>query len=76
MCLSHVVAWGLLNLSQLLDIGGQVHWHNNCYKCAQTSGDYAVGGIVTISRRFCLGQALPDFGETGLDIVVGPLGLG
>ena len=38
-------------------------------------GAYAVGGIVTISWRFCLGQALPDFGEIGLDIIVGPLGL-
>ena len=76
MCLPRVGAWGLSNLVQLLDIGGQVHCHKKCSKCAQTSGAYAVGGIVTIARRFRLGQALPDFGENGLDIVVGPLGLG
>ena len=76
MCIPRVGAWGLFNIVQLLDIGGQVNWHKKCYKYAQTSGAYTVGGIVTISRRFCLGQALPDFGETGLDIFVGLLGLG
>ena len=75
MCLPRVGAWGILNLVRFLDIGGQVHWHKKCSKCAQTSGAYAVGDIVMINQRFCLGQALPDFGETGMDIFVGPLGL-
>ena len=75
MCLPHVVAWGLLNPVQFLGICGQVHWHSKYSKCAQTSGAYAVGGIVTIAHRFRLGQAFPDFGETGLDIAAGLLGL-
>ena len=75
MCLPRVGAWGLLNRVQFLGRCDQVHWHRKCSKCAQASGVYAVGGIVTIAPRFRLGQALPDFGETWLDIVVGPLGL-
>ena len=75
MCFPRIGSWGLSNLSQFLDIGGQVHWHKKYSKCAQTPGAYAVGGIVIIARRFHLGQAFPDFGETGLDIVVGPLGM-
>ena len=76
MCLPRVGALGLLNLVQSLGRGGQVHWRRRCSKCAQTSGDYAVGGIVTIAQIFCRGQALPDFEETWLDIVIGSLGLG
>ena len=76
MCLPRVGAWGLLNLVQCLHRGFQVHWHRKCSKCAQTSGAYAVGGIVTISRKFRLGRALLDFVETWMDIVVGTLGLG
>ena len=41
-----------------------------CYICAQTSGACAVDGIVMLALRFCLGQALPEFGETGMGIVV------
>ena len=76
MCLPHVGAWGLLNLVQYLGRGVEVHWHRKCSKCAQTSGAYTVGGIVTIAQRFRLGQAFPDFGETWLNIVVGTLKLG
>ena len=43
--------------------------------CAQTSGLYAVDGIVKIVCRFRRGKVLLDFEETGLDIVVGLLGL-
>ena len=75
MCLPHVFAWGLFNLVGFLEIRGQVHWNKKCSKCAQPSGAYAVCRIVMIDRRFSLGQSLPDFGETGLDIVVGPLRL-
>ena len=75
MCLTRVGAWGILNCVRFLDIGGQVHWHKKCSKCAQTLGAYAFGGIVIIDQRFLLGQALLYFGETRLDIVVGPLGL-
>ena len=75
MCLTRVGSWGILNLVQFLDIGGQVHCHKKCSKYAQTSGVYAVGGIIMIDWRFFRGQALSDFGEIGLDIVVGPLGL-
>ena len=76
VCLPRVGVWGLLNLVQCLGRCGQVHWHRKCSKCAQTSGAYAVGGIVTIYWRFCLVQALSDFGESWLDIIVGPLGMG
>ena len=76
MCLPRIGAWGLLNLVQFFGRGGPVHWRRKCSKCVQTSGSYAVGGIVTIAWSFFLGQALPDFGETWLDIVVRPLGLG
>ena len=75
MCLPRVGAWGLLKLVRFLDIGNQVNWHKKCSKCAQTLGYYTVGGIVMIDRRFRLGQALSDFGETGLYIVVGLLGM-
>ena len=37
---------------------------------AKILGACVVDGIVLISLRFCLGQALLDFGETGLVIVV------
>ena len=75
MCLPRVGSWGLLNLVRFLGIGEQIHWHRKCSICAQTSGAYAVDGIVMIFRRFRRGQAFPYFGETGLDIVVGLLGL-
>ena len=42
---------------------------------AQTWDVYAVEGIVMIVLRFCQGQALPDFGETGQGIVILLLGL-
>ena len=70
MYLPHVGALGLLNPVQSLNRGGQVHWRIRCSKYAQTSGDYVVGGVLTIARNFHLGQ------ETWLDIVVGPLGMG
>ena len=76
MCLPRVGALGLLNLVQSLGRGGQVHSRMRCSKCAQTSGAYAVGGIVTIAQKFRRGQALLDFEETCLDIVVGALGMG
>ena len=41
-----------------------------CFICAQTLGACVVDGIVMIALRFRLGQVLPDFGETGIDIVV------
>ena len=37
-------------------------------------GAGGVGVIAVIVLRFCLGQALPDFGETGMGTVVGPTG--
>ena len=76
MCLPHVGALGLLKLVQSLGRGGRVYWRRRCSKCAQTSGAYTVGGIVTIAQKFRQGQALIDFEETWLDIVVGTLGLG
>ena len=76
MCLLRVGALGLLNLVQSLSRGDQVHWRRRCSKYVQTLGAYAVGVIVTIDLRFCLGQALPDFGKTWMDIFVGPLGMG
>ena len=75
MCLPRIGSWGLLNLVRFLGIGGQVHWHRKCSICAQTSGAYEIDGIAMIFWRFCRGQALPDFGETGLDIFVGMLDL-
>ena len=75
MCLPRVGSWGFFNLVLFLGIGGQVHWHRKCSICAQTSGAYEVDSIVMIVRRFCRGQVFPDFGETGLDIGVGMLGL-
>ena len=56
MYLPRVGAWGLLNLVRFLDIGGQVHWHKKCSKCAQTFGAYA---------RYCNG--LPEvLSRTGI----------
>ena len=75
MFLPSVGSWGLLNLVRFLGIGGQFHWHRKCSICAQTLGAYAVDDIVMIVRRFSRGQSLPDFGETGMDIVVGLLRL-
>ena len=75
MCLPSVSSWGLLNLVRLLGIGGQIHWNRKCSRCEKNSGAYAIDGIAMIVRRFRRGQALPDFGETGLDIVIGLLGL-
>ena len=72
MCLPLIGAWGLLNLVQFLDIGGQVNWHKKCSKCAQTSGAYT---ILMIDQRSRLGQAFPDFGETRLNIAIGTLGM-
>ena len=40
----------------------------------QTSGVDVVDGIVMIVLRFFLGQALPDFGETGPGTFVWPPG--
>ena len=45
-----------------------------CDICAQTLGAGGVGGIVMIVLRFRLGQALPEFGETGMSNVVWPPG--
>ena len=46
-----------------------------CYICAQNSGACLVDGILMIDLRFCQGQELPDFGETGLGIVMWLLGM-
>ena len=45
-----------------------------CSICAQTLGAGRVGGIVMIFLRFCLGQVLSDFGETGMGTIVWPPG--
>ena len=42
--------------------------------CAQNLGACGFDSIVMIVPRFSLGQALLDFGETGLGIVVWPPG--
>ena len=76
MCLPCVGDWGLLSLVQFLGRDSQFHWHRKCSKCGENLGAYAVVSIVTIVHRFRLGQALLDFGEIRLDIVVGMLGMG
>ena len=43
-----------------------------CSICAQNFSACVVGGIVIVVLRFFRGQALPDFGETGLGTVVWP----
>ena len=42
--------------------------------CAQTVGSCGVVGIVIVVLRFLRGQAVPDFGETGLVTVIWPPG--
>ena len=73
--IKRVVSWGPLTLFQLLGIVGQVHWRRMCSICAQTSGACLVGGTLVVALRFCRGQALSDFGETGIGIVIWPPGL-
>ena len=46
-----------------------------CSICEKTSGACGVGGTLGFVMRFCRGQALPDFGETGMGTVVWPPGL-
>ena len=45
-----------------------------CSICAKNSGACSVGGIVIVVMRFLQGQAVPDFGETGLGDVIWPPG--
>ena len=75
MCLPLVGSGGLLILCRFLGIVGQVHWHRKCSILEKTSGSYVVDGIVIIVLGFHRGQALPDFGETGMFIVIWMIGL-
>ena len=75
MCLPLISSWGPLILCQFFGIVGQVHWHRKCSICAQTPGAYTVDSIAMIVQRFFQGQALPEFFENGLGIVVWLLGL-
>ena len=45
-----------------------------CSICAKTLGACVVDSIVIIVLRFFQGQALSDFGETGLGTVIWPPG--
>ena len=63
-------------LCRFLGIVGRVHWRRMCSICAQNSGAYVVDGILMIALMLLQGQALTDFGETGLGIVVLMLGMG